>query len=155
MPARPIHGVLIFVLVALLSGCVGNEPNRIHVRRTPERIARDDASPKSYGVLREELKAQDLENELTGDLKRSEGYLKVKRYKIGQITAVRGDPWENYENERRRTLYRHFSDRFAAPPVIAGEPLPGETPPPSEEEGGDEGGEDEAPAADDADEYGY
>lgn len=150
MPARPILGVLIF-LTALLCGCVGNEPNRIHVRRTPEQIARDDASPKSYGVLREELQAEDMKNALTGDLKRSEAALKVSRYKINQITAVRGDPWENYENERRSTLYRHFSDRFAPPPVIAGEPLPGEAPPSSEEE--DEG-EDEAPA-DDADDYGY
>lgn len=154
MPVRPILGVLI-LLTALLSGCVGNDPNRIHVRRTPEQIARDDASPKSYGVLREELKAQDMENELTGELKRSEAALKVARYKIGQITSVRGDPWDNYERERRSTLYRHFSDRFAPPPVIAGEPLPGETPPAADEdEGGDEDG-DEEPPVDDSDDYGY
>jgi hypothetical protein len=155
MPVRPILGVLI-LLTALLSGCVGNDPNRVHVRRTPEQIARDDASPKSYGVLREELKAIDMENELSGELKRSEAALKVSRYKINQITSVRGDPWDNYERERRSTLYRHFSDRFAPPPVVAGEPLPGETPPASEDEEDDGGGDDEdAPPADDADDYGY
>tara|TARA_R110002072_G_scaffold91858_2_gene204764 strand:+ start:1310 stop:1771 length:462 start_codon:yes stop_codon:yes gene_type:complete len=153
MPVRPILVVLI-LFTALLSGCVGNDPKRVHVRRTPERIARDDASPKSYGVLREELKAQDMANELSGDLKRSEAALKVSRYKINEITAVRGDPWDNYEDERRSTLYRHFSDRFAPPPVIAGEPLPGEAPPAADEGEGEEGGE-EAPPVDDADDYGY
>lgn len=152
--------LLLFMLLLstlLLGGCVGNKGERIHVRRTPEELARDTASPKNYAQLREEIKQQDEANALTGELKRSEAWLKYKRWRINQITSVRGDTWDNYENERRATLYRHFSDRFSPPPVIEGEPLPGEEPPKSDDEGdeGDEGDEDEGGGADDSDDYGY
>ncbi|MBL4849172.1 MAG: hypothetical protein JKY65_26910 [Planctomycetes bacterium] len=145
----------LLLIALLLAGCVGSDdPQRIHVRRTPEIIARDDASPKNYAQLREELKQQDEANALTGELKRSEGYLKVKRYKIGLITRAPRDPWADYEGDRRRALYRHFGDRFSAPPVFAGEPLPGEEPPPATDADGDDG-DGETPGTDDADDYGY
>lgn len=152
---RPSTITVLVACSALLGGCVGTKPERIHVRRTPEDIARYERGPGSYAELQEQLKQEDEARALDGTLARSEAWLKVSRLQIAEAAQVGNDPWEDYEDERRAVLYRHWGDKHAPPPVVEGEPLPGE-PAPSRGEEPEDGGEGgDAPPADDTDDYGY
>jgi hypothetical protein len=109
--------LLIFSL--LFVGCIGDHGHRVHARRTPEEVARADRQPKDYAELIEAMKAQDMANELNGELRRSEGYSKLKHHRLREIMSVPEDPWKAFEDERRATLYRKWPDRIIDPPVVA------------------------------------
>ena len=153
---RNLTITLLASLTALLGGCVGTKPERIHVRRTPEEIARTERGPGSYAELQEQLKQEDEARALDGSLARSEAWLKVSKLRIAEIAKSPNDPWESYEDERRAVLYRHWGDKHTPPPVFEGEPLPGEPAPARGPDADGEGeGEGDEPKADDTNDYGY
>lgn len=138
---------LLLCLSLVFVGCIGDHGHRVHVRRTPEEVVVANRKTKDYVELREEMKQTEENNALTGDLHRSEGYSKVRRLLITRAMAVPVDPWDSFEEDRFRTLYRKWKDRLRDPP-----PVVLDTGPPQEAEGEDAEGEGEE-GGDEDDEY--
>ena len=131
--------VVLTLITAPLLGCLGEHGHRVHVRRTPEEIARANRQPKAYAELIDALKAEEEENALNGPLRRSEAHYHLTDLHVNRIKASGEDPWEDFEDERRRVLYRKWVDAHRDPPDA---PEPEPAPAPAAEEEGE--GEDES-----------
>ncbi|HBP20234.1 MAG TPA: hypothetical protein DEA08_20900 [Planctomycetes bacterium] len=139
--------VVLTLLTSSLLGCLGEHGHRVHVRRTPEEIARANRQPKDYAELIDDLKAEEEENALNGPLRRSEAHYHLTELHVDRIKASGEDPWEDYEDERRRVLYRKWVDAHRDPPDA---PAPeAAAPAPAKEEAEGEGEEEGFESEDD------
>lgn len=137
--------VVLTLLTGPLLGCLGEHGHRVHVRRTPEEIARANRQPKAYAELIDDLKAQEEENALDGPLRRSEAHYHLTDLHVDRIKRMSEDPWEDFEDDRRRVLYRKWVDAYRDPPD-APEPEPAK---PAPEEGAEDEGVEEDEYEDD------
>jgi len=117
MPRSRIFLALGVLLV--LTGCLGNPPQRVRVRRDAKVIDQEEQRirPDAYAAWLTKQQEEFEARRLTPALKRERNYLDLGKLRVtATLESIPADPFASYEKDRLETLYRNWADDDEPPP---------------------------------------
>ena len=102
-----------------LAGCLGQDPERIRVRRDPKLVDQEEdrIRPNAYEnwLAEQDEKAERLR--LTLELKREHDHYEDIQLRVNAVlNGIHEDPFADYEKDRLDVLYRNWADHDLPPP---------------------------------------
>ncbi|MEZ6185349.1 MAG: hypothetical protein R3F62_10115 [Planctomycetota bacterium] len=113
---------LALLSLAVLAGCFTTTTEKVEVRRTEAELARArEQQTQTQETVRERLYEANQKRRLDRELfaresRRTEDLKELRAF----LDRVPDDPWTDYEEDRRRSFYRHWAGvRQPLPPLVA------------------------------------